>query len=184
MPIEDAPVPKRLYPSAGNLYPVRIQLLVKSGALVGLESGAYVYDALSHRLARVGTGELLPEDVGDINRPIAASAALAVFLTGHLPAIRPLYGDWARRRACLLEAGYLAQTLVQSGLALDIGSCAVGSVDELRLRTVLGLAGPESDVILHTLLVGPITPTQQLESTLATDEYRPAALIRTDSATG
>ena len=162
MPIDDSPLPKRLYPSAGNLYPVRVQLLVKSGALVGLEGGAYVYDARSHKLARVGSGELLPEDVGDINRPIAGNAALAVFLTGHLPAIRPLYGDWARE-ACLLEAGYLAQTLVQSGLALDIGGCAVGSVDEPRLRTILGLAGPESDVFLHALLVGPIAPTQQVE---------------------
>src|SRR4029079_7875054 len=112
-----------------------------------------VYDALTHRLARLGDARLGPEDIGGLNWPIAESAALAIFLIGHLPAIRPLYGDWARD-ACLLEAGYIGQTLTQAGLALNIGSCAIGSVAEVRLRSLLGLADESSDVFLHTLLAG------------------------------
>ena len=61
MPVDSAPLAKRLYPSAGSLYPVRVYLFVKAGAVEGLEAGAYVYDALAHRLARLGDAALSPE---------------------------------------------------------------------------------------------------------------------------
>ncbi len=160
MPVDSTPLTKRLYPSAGSLYPVRIHVLLKPDAIEGLESGAYVYEPLSHRLVRQGDASLDPALFGGLNGPIAETAACAIFLVGHLPAIRPLYGDWARD-ACLLEAGYIGQTLAQAGLALNIGSCAIGSIDEARLRDRLGLADDTVDVFLHTLLAGPIEPARQ-----------------------
>ena len=54
MLVDNAPIPKRLYPSAGGLYPVRVYFVFKPNAVEGLDAGAYVYDALAHRLARVG----------------------------------------------------------------------------------------------------------------------------------
>ena len=102
----------------------------------------------------------LPRKILAAQRNIAVTAEIVIFLVGHLPAIRPLYGEWARD-ACLLEAGYIGQTLAQAGLALNIGSCAIGSLDEVRLRNLLGLADEIADVFLHTLLAGPIEPLQQ-----------------------
>ncbi len=160
MLVDNAPIPKRLYPSAGGLYPVRVYFVFKPNAVEGLDAGAYVYDALAHRLARVGNAELSPSDFGEFNSPIAKAAGLAVFLVAHLPAISPLYGDWGRD-ACLLEAGYIGQTLAQTGLALNIGSCAIGSADETTLRNLLGLANESADVFVHTLLAGPIEQRQK-----------------------
>ena len=155
MPVGDSALAKRLYPSAGSLYPVRVYVVVKPNAVDELDGGAYTYDASTHQLVRLGDGAFHAEDFGELNRSTAASAAVAVFLIGHLPAIRPLYGAWARD-ACLLEAGYIGQTLAQAGIALNIGSCAIGSVDEDRFRKGLVLQSAETDVFLHTLLAGPI----------------------------
>ncbi len=160
MAVESAPIGKRLYPSAGSLYPVRAYFLVKKGAIAGVDTGAYVYEPMDHRLVRIGDGEFRPDDFDPANRPIAEHAGIAIFLIGHLPAIRPLYGEWARD-ACLLEAGYIGQTLSQSGLALDIGSCAIGSANEARLRNLLKLGDETADIFAHTLLVGPIEAQQQ-----------------------
>jgi amino acid adenylation domain-containing protein len=180
MPIDDAPIAKRLYPSAGSLYPVRTYLVVKPHAIEGLDAGAYAYDPLTHRLAQVGNAELNSGDFGELNSPVADAARVAVFLVAHLPAIRPLYGDWARD-ACLLEAGYIGQTLAQAGLALNIGSCAIGSVNETRLRNLLGLADESTDVFVHTLVAGPIEPSQKsrwqpMQLTQTAKPFDPAAL--------
>ena len=115
MPVSHAPLAKRLYPSAGSLYPVRAYSYLNGSAVECLEAGAYV----TTRTLIVWPG-LATRDrarrLRRINRTIAEAAGLAIFLIGHLPAIRPLYGDWARD-ACLLEAGYIGQTLSQAGLA-------------------------------------------------------------------
>jgi amino acid adenylation domain-containing protein/non-ribosomal peptide synthase protein (TIGR01720 family) len=160
MPRDDSPLTKRLYPSAGSLYPVRAHLVLKPGAVEGLEAGAYLYDPLRHALISRGGGSFAPEHFGGTNASLAASAPIALFLVGHLPAIRPLYGDWSRD-ACLLEAGYAGHTLAQAGLPLDIGSCAIGGVDEHHVRTVLGIPDASEDVLLHTLLAGPVAPEWQ-----------------------
>ena len=139
MPVKESPVGKRLYPSAGGVYPVRVHLLVKSGAVDGLAAGAYLYDPITHRLARRDAKQMDARHFGEVNRPIFETAALAVVLVGHLPAIRPLYGDWSRD-ACLLEAGYLAQTLAQAGPTLGVGSCAVGGLDERAFVRAWALA--------------------------------------------
>ena len=182
MPVDNAPLAKRLYPSAGSLYPVRVYFVVKPHAVESLEAGAYVYDPPTHRLAKLGDDEFSPDDFGDFNWPVAAAAGVAIFLIAHLPAIRPLYGDWARD-ACLLEAGYIGQTLTQAGLALNIGACAIGSVAESKLRNLLGLADENTDVFVHTLLAGPIESSQtrrwqpmQLELAPAAKPLDPATL--------
>ena len=160
MDVEGSPIAKRLYPSAGSLYPVRIYILVKGGAVDALRPGAYVYDSLAHRLAWIGDATLEPDDLSQLNQQTAEAAGFAIFLIGHLPAIRPLYGEWARD-ACLLEAGYIGQTLAESGLSLNIGSCAIGSVREANLRRLLSLSDDTTDIFVHTLLAGPIERAQQ-----------------------
>ena len=86
-------------------------LVVKPGAVEGARGRAYVYDPLRIDSPGSATRSWTPDDVATFNSPDRRAAPrLAVFLVGHLPAIRPLYGEWARD-ACLLEAGYVGQTL-------------------------------------------------------------------------
>ncbi|NEQ63877.1 MAG: AMP-binding protein, partial [Moorea sp. SIO4A1] len=48
--LADKPLPKYLYPSAGNLYPVQSYLMIKSERLTGVEAGIYYYCPRQHRL--------------------------------------------------------------------------------------------------------------------------------------
>ena len=92
--IEDSPIAKRLYPSAGSLYP--IQLHVSRGAGGDGIRGDFYYDPEEDALVRLGAG-------GD-------RAGTEFLLVAEDAAIRPLYGTSARG-FCLLEAGYIAQLL-------------------------------------------------------------------------
>ena len=103
MPVEGALLAKRLYPSAGGLYPVRLYLDLTQACPAGIEPGLYVYHPDDHCLSQVAAA---PSTV----RVDETAAAVRVHLVGHLPAIAPLYGTWSRT-ACLLEAGYLGALL-------------------------------------------------------------------------
>ncbi|WP_245978670.1 non-ribosomal peptide synthetase, partial [Aurantiacibacter xanthus] len=159
VPAKNAALPKRRYPSAGGLYPVRLYLLVGEGAIAGLDEGAYVYDPIGHALNPVGDLALEPHLFDGVNRGISDEAALAIVMVGHLPAIAPLYGDWARD-ACLIESGAIGQLLAEKGPALGMGSCLIGGFDADGLRAGLRLADSQTDLILGGMLAGPIDPVQ------------------------
>ncbi len=139
MPVDGAVLPKRRYGSAGGLYPVRLYVLAKAGAVARLDGGGYVYDPAAHALKQVGDASFERQVFGglngsDLNGPVADQAGLALVLVGHLPAIAPLYGDWSRD-ACLIESGAMAQLLAEGGPDLGIGSCMVSGFDATALRS-------------------------------------------------
>ena len=160
MPVDGAVLPKRRYGSAGGLYPVRLYLLVKAGAVTGLAGGAYVYDPAGHALNQVGDADFERQLFGDVNGAVADQAGLAIVFVGHLPAIAPLYGDWSRD-ACLIESGSMAQLLAEGGPDFGIGSCMIGGFDSETLRSGFALEDGDTDVILVAMLAGPIEPGQQ-----------------------
>ncbi|MBK5066423.1 non-ribosomal peptide synthetase, partial [Paraburkholderia domus] len=159
VPIENSVLPRRRYASAGGLYPVRLYVLAKDGAITGLGGGAYVYDPVGHALNPVGNATFDDRLFDGVNRSVAEEALLAILMVGHLPAIAPLYGDWARD-ACLMEAGAIGQLLADGGPALGVGSCLVGGFDADRLRVGLGLGDAETDQFVGAMLAGPIDRAQ------------------------
>jgi SagB-type dehydrogenase family enzyme len=159
MDLDEAPLPKSLYPSAGGLYPVQAYLYVKSRRIEGLEGGVYYYHPQRHELV------LLTPDVeiaADVHTPnnfyIHDGAAFGLFLIGKLSAIEPLYGE-AARDFCLLEAGYIGQLLQTVGFTHNIGLCPVGGVDFDRIRTHFDLDADH--IYLHSLMVGGISDAQK-----------------------
>jgi epothilone synthetase B len=145
MPINGAPLPKYLYPSAGSLYPVQVYIHVKQGGVAGLDPGFFYYDPEHHALLPLG--ESAPEGLyGGPNAAIFESCGFVMLLVGDLDAVEPVYPG-AGREFCLLEAGHIGQILMQRAGETRIGLCALGiGVDETRLRAACGL-GPR-----HTLL--------------------------------
>ncbi|MEM6846867.1 MAG: amino acid adenylation domain-containing protein [Pseudomonadota bacterium] len=142
MAMPDALLAKRLYASAGGLYPVRAYLVAGDGAVTGLAAGAYVYDPLDHALIPI-------EPPGSLG----GEAGLQIVLLGHLPAIAPLYGSWAGI-ACTLEAGGMVHALAaeaqRCGLAI-----ASSAADAQTLAARLGLAEPETDIGIAALVLSP-----------------------------
>ena len=159
--LDSAPLPKYLYPSAGNLYPVQTYLYLKAERIEGLEGGFYYYHPKEHQLVLLGSGlDFEPELPGlydEFNRPFFNNAAFCLFLVGRLDAIRPLYGDYARD-FCLLEAGYMSQLLMTVGPDHGLGLCPIGSMEFTGLRDYFGLDG--NQILLHSFVGGKIEPAQ------------------------
>ncbi|WP_196223272.1 non-ribosomal peptide synthetase, partial [Roseibium sp. RKSG952] len=141
MPVDGSMLPKRFYPSAGGLYPVRtyLQLDEKDAAKFGMVAGAYVYDPVDHALLAC---------------PCEAKATVmsSIAFVGHLPAIAPLYGTWSPE-ACALEAGTMRAALseIMPGLLQPVD---MSNLDEDGLRQSLGLGSPDEDLLLAVLELG------------------------------
>jgi amino acid adenylation domain-containing protein/FkbM family methyltransferase len=165
--VEDAPLPRYRYPSAGSLYPVQAYLSVREGAVEGLAAGIYYYDPGHHGLLPLAPGAAIgPEVHAPVNRPMAEGAGFCLLLVGRLAAIAPLYGELARD-FCLIEAGAMAQLLMTAAPASGIGLCPVGALDFERVRPLLDLE--EGHVFLHALLGGPVDPARPATTALPTE---------------
>lgn len=150
--VEDGSLPRYRYPSAGGLYPVQTYLYVHDDRVEGLSQGLYYHHPDSHQLSLLAPGPQLAAEAHDaVNRPAFTSAAFSILLVGRRAAIEPLYGALARD-FCLLEAGYLAQLLVDAAGEVGLGLCPIGGMAFDRVRSALRLA--QDDWFLHTLLGG------------------------------
>jgi amino acid adenylation domain-containing protein len=159
--------PKRLYPSAGGLYPVQAYVHVKKGAVNGLEEGLYYFSPRLHQLQLLAGGAQLTREIHvPFNRPIFDSAGISIFLIGDLDAITPMYGELARD-FCLLEAGYMSQLLMETAPDMKIGLCPIGAIAFGSVQHLFRL-GP-NHVLLHTLVGGRFTEDQPAIDELATE---------------
>ncbi|MFC5850636.1 amino acid adenylation domain-containing protein [Streptomyces chlorus] len=137
-----------LYPSAGDTYAVQVYVLVRDGAVEGLDAGAYYYRPRTHALEPLGTGTGLPVNAHVYyNRPFAARACAEIYLVGEQQGIEPLYQAQAPRYLAL-EAGHMAQLLMQQQVPSGVAVCPVGDLRQSDLAETLGL-GPS-----HTFLLG------------------------------
>ncbi len=158
--VDQAPLPKYRYPSAGSLYPVQTYLHIKSERIQGLAEGFYYYHPAQHKLEPCDQPEAIPPQVAETNQSIFAQAAFAIFLVAESAAIEPMYGDLAHN-FCLLEAGYMSQLLMMQAPEQQIGLCPIGGLHEASLAASLGLSG--SHVLLHSLAGGQIQPKQMTQ---------------------
>ncbi len=158
MPLQNMPLPKYRYPSAGNLYPVQCYVYIKPERINGIVGGYYYYQPAAHHL--------LPLQVDDtamnfiipgINQTIFEQSAFTLFLVTDLTAIAPLYGEVARDFS-LLEAGYMSQLLMMEASQYNLGLCPVGGVDVSQLQQVLAFG--DQHQLLHTLVGGYIDSCQ------------------------
>ncbi|NEO60677.1 MAG: amino acid adenylation domain-containing protein, partial [Moorea sp. SIO4G2] len=156
--LANKPLPKYLYPSAGNLYPVQTYLMIKSEGLTGVEEGIYYYCPRQHRLVFLST--LINAEGDKIyggNQPIFEQAAFSLFLIAKLDAIAPMYGELAER-FCLLEAGHIGQLLMTKAPEFGIGLCPIGNLDFQQIGDLFKLDSHQ--MLLYSFVGGKIEPAQ------------------------
>jgi amino acid adenylation domain-containing protein len=167
---------KRRYGSAGGLYPVQTYVWVRDERVEGVPGGAYYHDPVEHRLLALpaGDGELGADLVDGVNRPALDSSAFCLFLVAEMAAVEPMYDDLARHYA-ILEAGLVTQLLETEAAEIGLGLCQVGRVDDDRVRRRLDL-GP-TQVLLHTLLGGPVAARRRTVAGLIEDSRQATELL-------
>ncbi|MET0647781.1 MAG: nitroreductase family protein, partial [Pyrinomonadaceae bacterium] len=147
--LDEQPLPKYQYPSAGNLYPVQTYVLVKPGGVEGVEAGLYYYDPRAHQLRLVGDREALRAAAFEpADRIVFEQSAFALFMVARMEAIVPMYGEMSPD-FCALEAGYMGRLLTASARAADISLRSLTRVDFSHLRESFDV--DESHVLVHAL---------------------------------
>jgi amino acid adenylation domain-containing protein len=157
MQLDDYPLPKYRYPSAGSLYPVQTYLFIKPNGVEGLAAGIYYYHPVNHRLVLLSANSEIDSSVYGGNRLIFEQSAFSVFLIGKLSAIAPMYGELAKD-FCLLEAGHIGQLLMNSASTQQIGLCPIGYLEFTELQDLFHLES--SQVLLYSFVAGKIDPLQ------------------------
>jgi amino acid adenylation domain-containing protein len=145
--------PKRLYGSAGGLYPVQTYIFVKSERVNRLDGAAYYYDPACHALVCVSNGEHITADLYDrlTNRPIFEEAAFAVYFFVDMHAIEPAYGARSLHYGSI-EAGLMTQILEEAAPNHGIGLCQIGDLNFTAMKTDFLLGANHHFV--HSLLGG------------------------------
>jgi SagB-type dehydrogenase family enzyme len=109
--IEELPLPKYYYPSAGSLYPVQTYVCVEPGMIDEIEAGCYYYNPQEHRLELLNTYNRIGKRGMTNDRVNQYSFTL--HLISNLNAIRPMYGELSETFS-YQEAGYMANLLLTS----------------------------------------------------------------------
>ncbi|HEX8092330.1 amino acid adenylation domain-containing protein, partial [Jatrophihabitans sp.] len=145
---------RRLYPSAGDTYAVRVYLDIRAGRVQGVEAGLYYYHPVEHALQLVTARSPLERSMHFVyNRPVFDGCAFQIFLFGSAAACEPIYGPDSDRFMAL-EAGYLGQVLLEAQTTSGIGLCPVGNVVLDAVRAGLALTADER--YLQSFLGGPL----------------------------
>jgi amino acid adenylation domain-containing protein len=177
---EDMPLPKYRYASAGSLHAVQVYLYVKPGRIEGLEGGYYYYQPEQHALVRLaGEEPLTVAQYGVGENPLVFDrAAFSLFFVGERNAIVPVYGEETGDRFLHVEAGYMAQLLMECSPAQRVGLCPIGYLGD-DLPRLLGLQS--SQMIVHSLVGGSVSQ-EQLDNWGARPPARgPAAAVDNDA---
>ncbi|WP_432349596.1 amino acid adenylation domain-containing protein (plasmid) [Shinella yambaruensis] len=161
---------RRLYASAGGLYPVETYLAVPPGGIEDLAPGGYRYDPQAHALSPCTA----PDGFADLallssgSRETLAASRLVLCFVLSLDAIAPLY-DAASLGFGLIECGAMCQALEQQAVGRPFGLCQIGDLplDEMGRRFALS----PDHVCLHAMAAGALEPQARERWLSATTAY-------------
>jgi SagB-type dehydrogenase family enzyme len=146
------PSGKRTAPSAGELYPLEVYVLV--GNVAGLDPGVYHYRPDGHSLVRMVDGERRESLAAATNgQGKVARGAITIVITAAYDRVTGKYGRRGERYA-QLEAGHAAQNLYLQAVSLDLGMVVVGDFNDSAVRQVL--TAPKDETPLYIIPVGMI----------------------------
>lgn len=136
----------RTAPSAGALYPLEVHLV--SGAVKGLEPGAYRYLPQGHKLMQRARGDLRADLARVASRQGWIADAPAVFVVCAVyERTSRKYGDRAMRYVHM-EVGHAAQNLLLEAVAMGLAGGIVGAFDDAGLQQLLKLSEGEQPLII------------------------------------
>lgn len=143
---------KRTAPSAKELYPLRIYLV--AGAVEGLDSGLYRYDAVNHALVQLRPGDLrAPLCEATYSQTSVAKGSAVIVFAGALAIAEGEFGSNGRQYVCM-DLGHAGQNVHLQAVSLNLGTVVIGAFRPAGVQQALGL--PEGECPLYLMPVGRI----------------------------
>ncbi len=127
----------RSVPSAGCRHPFETYLIVKR--VTGLKPGLYRYLALDHKLCFLSTADELANRASNDDWLQPGEAVLFVWTAV------PYRTEWRygilSHKMIAIEAGHICQNLYLAGVALGVGTCAIGAFPQDEIDDILAVDG-------------------------------------------
>lgn len=140
----------RTAPSAGALYP--LEILLATGIVQELETGAFRYIPDEHGLELIIKGEVRDElAVAALDQDCVRNGAAVLILTAIPERITGKYGQRGHLYM-YMEAGHVAQNIYLQATALGLGTVAVGAFYDNTVKRILQL--PPKKEPLYILPIG------------------------------
>ncbi len=128
----------RTYPSAGNIYPVRVYVV--AGVVEGLKPGIYQYLPTEHVLKILKPGDHRRELVeGSGQAGFAALAPATVVLAADYGWTTTAFGERGKNLYVPLDAGHVSQSLRLAATAVGLAVGMAGQFDHAQVQDLLGI---------------------------------------------
>ncbi|HEX37540.1 MAG TPA: SagB/ThcOx family dehydrogenase [Candidatus Cloacimonetes bacterium] len=140
-------------PSAGALYPLEIYLVAWN--VDELEAGIYKYFPENHSLILTIEGDKKNQlSSAAWNQTWMEGAASAIVYSAVYSRTTDKYGSRGQDRYVCMDLGHSAQNVYLQGVALGIGTCAVGAFNDKAIKKLLTL--PDEETPLYIMPIGKI----------------------------
>ena len=140
----------RTAPSAGALYPLEVYLVAIN--VDGLNAGVYRYLPDDHSIIQTIEGNIGDElSIAALSQPHVRNCAANIVFATDYSRTTAKYGKRGIRYAHI-DVGHAAQNVCLQGVALGIGTCAVGAFDDEKVGQALRL--PENETAIYILPLG------------------------------
>jgi SagB-type dehydrogenase family enzyme len=137
-------------PSADGQYPLSIYVL--AGNVTDLPKGVYKFNPAGHKLTGLMNRDKKAEICSAAENQIMIKEAPIVLVYTGIPEKLLASGQEIKLRWTNMEVGHSAQNVYLQATALNMGTCAIGSFNEKKVRQILNI--PVNEQILYMMPVG------------------------------
>jgi len=138
-------------PSAGALYPLELYLIAWNNDQ--LKNGIYKYISEVHSLKLVMSGDKRDElSTAAWDQTWLKDAAGAIVYSAVFSRTSDKYGTRGEERYVCMDLGHSAQNVYLQGVALGIGTCAIGAFNDNKLKELINM--PEDETPLYIMPIG------------------------------
>jgi SagB-type dehydrogenase family enzyme len=140
----------RAAPSAGQVYPLELYLIIGSGGVAGLDEGVYHYVPSNHTLEKIINGDLRADLSSIANgQPWVKDAPVNILITGNYLKMMDKYNDKDLSiRFVDLEAGHVGENIYLQSETMGLVTVSLGSFNETQLKQLIQLPNNETPIYI------------------------------------
>ena len=140
----------RSAPSAGQVYPLEVYIIVGNGGVTGLSEGIYHYNPYNNSLEKTSESDARSDLSQAANgQAWVKEAPVNIVITGDYNKMVAKYKDETLcTRFVNLEAGHAAENIYLEAEARDLVTVALGSFKDDQVHTILGLPANENTIYI------------------------------------